>query len=322
MSNNTEYIQEDEIDLRELFKTIWDKKVFIAVFTTIITLASIVFVLSKTPIYEAKVLVEIGSYKLYYNNSNSNSRVLIDDVNQLSKKLNILFIETKKNVKEKESEIINITVPKGQTTFIEITSNALNNKLATKEIKGVIEYIRNKHQIILDDVRDRRELKINNIDRKISNIKKNEIKILDDKISLQQETINQYSNQLKQIDKNLRKIENSNPSLAALKLMEKRDLSNFILNSNIQLMDNKNKKDELITTTLTELEEEKNLIKSLLLAHNYKNSEIVGQIITNDYPIKPKKKLIVVVSFVTAFILSIFLVFFMQFIRSMKEDKV
>ena len=27
------YLQEDEIDLRELFKIIWDKKVFIVVFT-------------------------------------------------------------------------------------------------------------------------------------------------------------------------------------------------------------------------------------------------------------------------------------------------
>ena len=33
-------LNEDEIDLRELFKTIWDKRFFIIIFTFIITLIS------------------------------------------------------------------------------------------------------------------------------------------------------------------------------------------------------------------------------------------------------------------------------------------
>jgi uncharacterized protein involved in exopolysaccharide biosynthesis len=53
--------------------------------------------------------------------------------------------------------------------------------------------------------------------------------------------------------------------------------------------------------------------------YNYKNTETVGNIMTNDYPIKPKKTLIVVVAFVTGIILSIFLVFFLEFIRNEKE---
>lgn len=36
---------------------------------------------------------------------------------------------------------------------------------------------------------------------------------------------------------------------------------------------------------------------------------------TNDFPAKPKKSLIVAVAFVTGFILSIFLVFLINFIR-------
>jgi uncharacterized protein involved in exopolysaccharide biosynthesis len=56
------------------------------------------------------------------------------------------------------------------------------------------------------------------------------------------------------------------------------------------------------------------------LPHNYKNSEIVGQLITSDYPIKPKKKPIVMVAFIAGFILSIFLVFIMNAFRK-KDDK-
>jgi uncharacterized protein involved in exopolysaccharide biosynthesis len=89
----------------------------------------------------------------------------------------------------------------------------------------------------------------------------------------------------------------------------------------MQLMDMKNKKDELETTVINELIEKRSLLSSMLLPHNYKNTQVVGKIITNDYPIKPKKKLIVVVAFVTAFILSVFLVFFMEFIKGFKEEE-
>ena len=44
---------------------------------------------------------------------------------------------------------------------------------------------------------------------------------------------------------------------------------------------------------------------------------------TNEYAIKPKKKLIVVVAFITGFILSIFMVFFIEFIKGIRieDDK-
>gem|GEM_PF-5967117 len=47
MENNQKIIQEDEIDLRELFLTIWRKKVFIVLLTFIVTVSSILY---TTPI--------------------------------------------------------------------------------------------------------------------------------------------------------------------------------------------------------------------------------------------------------------------------------
>lgn len=58
-----------------------------------------------------------------------------------------------------------------------------------------------------------------------------------------------------------------------------------------------------------------------MLPHNYKNTEVVGKIIINDSAIKPKKKLIVIVAFITGLILSIFLVFLIEFIRGFKEEE-
>ena len=63
MENNQQrYIEEDEIDLRELFLTLWKKKVFIVLLTFIVTVSSILYVNFKPyePVYQGKLLVEIG----------------------------------------------------------------------------------------------------------------------------------------------------------------------------------------------------------------------------------------------------------------------
>ena len=98
IEEKNKYLEEDEIDLRELFKTIWDKKVFIILVTLIITVLAGVYAYSKTPIYEANVLIEIGDYK-----TNQDTRILVDDASQLEKKLNTIFIDMLKNDNNKGS---------------------------------------------------------------------------------------------------------------------------------------------------------------------------------------------------------------------------
>ena len=323
--NNTQqlqYIQEDEIDLRELFDTIMRRKKFIMVFTFIVTVLAIIYSLTKTPIYEARALVEIGSYKLHNNNNNNNNKAYLDNGSQLVQKLNLLFIDRYKNKKDLKAKIVSISIPKkGAKTFIEIKSEAISNELAKKEITKVISFIKEQHQKILDDVKQRREMEIGNIEKNIESIKTKAVPLLDKKIALQEQSLKEFKDQVESIRKNISKIEDKNPALTALKLMEKRDLTTFIINLNTQLMDMRDKRDEILNRRVAQLEEQKTLLKSLLLPHNYKNSEVIGEILTNDYPIKPKKKLIVIVAFVTGLILSIFLVFFLEFINGNKEDK-
>jgi len=311
------YYQEDEIDLKELFKILWSKKILIISLTSVITLLAGIYAFNKTPIYEATALVEIGNYKLH-NNNNNNNKAILDSTADLSKKLNLLFIDMLKNEKDRKVEISSISVPKKSSNFIEIKAEAISNEIASREILRVVDYIKNKHQKILNDVKNRRELEIKNINTKIDNIKSKEIKLLSEKIDIQQANLNDYKLQLNTIGKNIKDIENSNPALTALKLMEKRDLSSFILELNLQLMDMRNQKDELETTSINQLLEKKQLVESMMLPHNYKNSEVIGRVITNDHPIKPKKKLVVAVAFIAGFILSIFLVFIMNAFR--KED--
>ena len=308
-------LEEDEIDLKELFKTIWAKKIFIVIFTLVVTILAGFYAYSKTPIYEAKALLEIGEYKI--NNTTKNS---VDDASTLEKKLSTIFIDMEKNLKDKTSEISNISVVKGLKNFLEIKSESTSNEEAKNEILKVLTFVQNEHEKILDDVKKQKEMELRNIDLQISDIKSKSVALIDKKIENNIKNLKSLEEQLKQVDENLKKIDTLNPSLAALKLMEKRDITNSINTITIQNFELESKKDELLTTTLYKLEESKKIIELSLLPHNYKNTQIVGEIMTNDFPTKPKKSLIVAVAFVTGFIISIFLVFFIQFIQGIRKE--
>ena len=315
------YLQEDEIDLRELFKTILDKKVFIVIFTLVITILAAIYAYNKTPIYEAKALVEIGEYK--QNNPISGTGITktsIDDAAILEKKLTTLYVDMLKNIDDRTSEITSIALAKGLKNFLEIKSEATSNEDAKNEILKVLTFVQVEHEKILDDAKKQRELELKNIDLQISDIKSKSVALIDKKLEIGTKTLENLQEQLKLVDENLKKIDTLNPSLAALKLMEKKDITTAISELTVKNFELEEKKDVLLTTSLYKLEENKKIVETILLPHNYKNTQIVGEIMTNDFPAKPKKSLIVAVAFVTGFILSIFLVFVIQFIQGTKKE--
>lgn len=58
MTNAQERLIEDEKDLVELVKGLWQQKVIILVTTALVTLAAVAYVVLATPIYESKVFIE------------------------------------------------------------------------------------------------------------------------------------------------------------------------------------------------------------------------------------------------------------------------
>ena len=321
MNNTTaQYIEEDEIDLRELFNTILCRKKLIIIMTLIITLLAGVYAFMKTPIYEAKALIEIGNYKII-NNNNNNNKILLSDPAELTKKLEVLFIDQYENDKKRTSKVSAVTIPKKSKNFISITSEGTSNKLAIQEIKKVVSYIQNKDDIILNDVKKRRELKIKNIVTDIKNIKNKEVVLIENKIHIEKEKLKTYTNRINSLSITAQNVQEKNPTLAALLLLEENRLSDSIYTTNIKLMDLQNKKETVLQAKINNLIEQKQRLESMLLPYNYKNSQVVAKIITNDFPSKPKKKLIIVVAFITGLILSIFLVFFLEFLASMREEE-
>lgn len=345
-NQQTTYIEEDEIDLRELFLKIWSKRLFILLFTSIITLLAVIYSFMVTPVYETKAIVEIGNYK-----DKSGEVKLLEDVNKLSQELNVLYIELFKNDKERTSWIETIAPVKKQNNFLEIRSQAHNNKDAIVEMKKVMAYITKKHLQYINEVKKQKQLELTVIENKIDLLKNTTlvninadikylktvmIPSLEKKIKVSQEMLKNRKEQLSEIEKNIIKTQNNNASLTALNVLDKRSLKSEISNLEIRIIDLQNSlenqinlqlpqkiqsRDNLLNITLTEMIENKNIIENALLPHNYKNSAIVGKIIQSDSRIKPKRSLIVVVAFVTGFIMSIFLVFLIEFFKGIKEEE-
>ena len=123
-------LNEDEIDLRELFKTIWDKRFFIIIFTFIITLISFIYVLLKnpTPVYEGILSVQIGEIQ----SENFGNRI-IETPQNLSY---ILGIEFK----------VNSTIAKGTTSILEIKYSNEDKARIKTILEDVKNFIITKHE--------------------------------------------------------------------------------------------------------------------------------------------------------------------------------
>lgn len=124
------YIEQDEIDLKELFITIWNKKKFILIFTFSITFLSIVYVFFKNPIpiYQGKLYIEIG--QIQSQNFEASS---LDSSADLAE---ILKLELK----------VATNILKGTKNLLEITSSSENKEEIKNNLNKVINFVMDRHK--------------------------------------------------------------------------------------------------------------------------------------------------------------------------------
>lgn len=233
--NNNKYLEEDEIDLRELFKTIWDKKIFIIILTLIITVTAGIFAYKKTPIYEVKSHLELG----YINKEK------IEDIDSLEQKLKVIFsVEGMKFEADsfEKGIVTSIKQLKGVKNFLEIRTEGFSNESALIKNKEVLKFIQDlsvekikEYEIILDnsildtqrEINFIQNIEMKNIKSQIDIIKDQEIKNIDKQINiLKTQNIRNIDKQI-DILKN-QTIENINREINLLKTQELPSLKTHI----------------------------------------------------------------------------------------------
>lgn len=357
----------NELDLKELFKIIWEKKFFIVIFTFIVTVLSIIYALNIKPIYEVKSIIKIGNI----------NGVQLEETNLLAKKLNLIFQvgRVQNKIEEKKAILSNASIVKKFDDLIEVSTQAFSNDLAIKKNQEILDFIKEDYKYKIDEyifntnlqidklkkalnriktiekedienkIKNIKKIQIANLEKEIAFIKNVDLKILDNKLKFASKKILEYEENIKKITSNKSRNETQN-LISSTQILSNQ---NLILNLKNEIEDLEKEKKNLKNFKLNEIEQKKeNLIEIKLkkliiqrdilqkekivdlentikktqnkLTKNYvRNSHLLGSMIVNDSPIKPKKKLIVIVSFITAFILSILLVFFMQFLRDFKK---
>jgi uncharacterized protein involved in exopolysaccharide biosynthesis len=145
---------------------------------------------------------------------------------------------------------------------------------------------------------------INKLNKIVSDIEQDHQKKLDEYITITKKKLNILIKQKNIIDEEIKQIKSA---------VSNNNNKNITLASLLLLKD--------LNAQLSALVENINNIQLSLSSNNIKNTQQVGQVIVSKYPIKPKKKLIVIVAFVTGLILSIFLVFFLEFLKGDSKNK-
>jgi len=312
-----QYLQEDEIDLRELVLKLWDKKLFIILFTGFVTLSSICYSLVKTPIYKASAMIEIGNYKTQVNDING---TLLGDEKTISEKLNMIFDKKNKDENPRSyMELIETSKGKG---LIKVVSFGLSNNLAVKKIREVLSYMNHEDKEALDRLKFDKQLLMKQVNCQINTIK-NTNKVFEYMISLREKRLEKLQMTLTNFggkSKLIEKLDSSSRLSEIIGSIRVLSISYQLDKINESIYELRIKYQENISK-LDTLEDQKERYKFLLLPKNYQNTQIVGKILTDKYPAKPKKKLIIIIAFFTSFILSIFLVFFIEFIKSFKNEE-
>ncbi|WP_373073939.1 Wzz/FepE/Etk N-terminal domain-containing protein [Sulfurimonas sp.] len=127
-----QFIQKDDNELKELFKTILKYKKVIVIFTLVFTLASVLYVVFKPykPIYKGKLLVEIGEV---FNADNDAE--LIDKSKNLEEVINAKLNKHK----------IYASTPKRTTSLIELISQDQDKEKIKSTLEKAYQFIINRH---------------------------------------------------------------------------------------------------------------------------------------------------------------------------------
>ena len=281
MQNNTQYIEEDKIDLRELFAILKRRKKLIWGVTVLFTLLALVYVFIAKPVYEVKTMLEVGQI----------DAKPIDDINNIQQKL---AYEYQVNVKGKKIELPRvkaISIPKKSSSILSVIIHGNNNEDAVKYIETVIGKIETDYKEKTDAY---------------TNGQKELIKLTQEDIKENSTSLAKMRKDLDTYSQKIISLKSEDAALAGIYVLQIGQKQTELQNLKKYISELKNKEQEL-----------KLSITPLMM----KPTHIVGEIETLDKPIKPKKALITIVAFITGLMLSVFLAFFLEFIKEIKKEE-
>lgn len=296
-------IKNDEIDLVELFKTLWSYKIiiFLVTFLFVILGAVYVFVIA-TPKYEISATFENGYYKVSIN---ENNKVSINDKISIINTLNVKWIDGLKNQSNLDFKFDSIKdIEKSNNFKIVILANS--NEIGISKMKEVLKSL---------EINDQK-----NIDNYVKNIKQ-QIEILKNQNLNLESNKKNFEIRIDDLKQIVKKIDNQ-----LMVLSKKDDLgSQLQFNKTLDLKNASNLEISAIEKNIMDLDSDYFQNKSDIFGlekkiepGNIQKTHILSNIVTYEDPVKPKKALILLISCFVGFFISIFVVLIYNGVKSIK----
>lgn len=135
-------IQNEEIDLREIWIALVKHKATILVLTLITTLIATLYSLIVSPIYSGNVLISVGSVILNTEQTNDKPTIIqtIENTADLSK----IIVREINVVSDKPT--IKVSFPEGSTNLISISCESNNKNQIKHQLEEALKFVINRHQ--------------------------------------------------------------------------------------------------------------------------------------------------------------------------------
>lgn len=276
-----ETVQDDEIDLRDLWRTVVKRRFTLFIIVILFIAGAFTYISIAKPVYEAKALLQIGKI----------GTKLLDEPTNVKEKLVALYKVGDKNVVKEYPYLSSVSVPKKSTMLVKLTVLGLDNDSAKSKLSEIAKGIEADHGRLIDEYVT---LKESDLKRKREDLKK-----VESELNMLSKIVQSQSEVLKSLSKN-----GSQKGFTTLSV----ELSN-----NIQRLNVARDAAFKLKNEISELEAEISPI-------NIKKSQIVGGVTIYDKPVKPKKMLVMAVAIITGFMVGLFAIFFMEWISKEKEE--
>lgn len=275
----------DVIDIKEVFQILSARKKLIWLSTLLFVLVSMMYVFTVKPVYQVQAMIEMGKLEAGTQDEKS-----LDNVVDIKQKLEYIY-----GVKSKKKR----DLPKVKSIGL--------NKHAKNVFSIMVEGHSNEDaKAFVDEI-------IRKIEKEYSDQIASYIDTQKELISLMQTDIKVAERNLKKIDTTLtdysQKIMNLTTADAALAGIY-----------TIQISQNQTQSQEL-QATISALKAKVYSLKLMMTPLRIKKTHIIGEMEVLDTPVRPKKALIIVISFIAGLLFSIFLVFFLNFIAEITRTE-
>jgi len=142
-------MQEETIDLKELYLILKKRKKLIWIVTFLFTLLSLAYVFLTKPVYEVKAVVELAQI----------DRKPVHPTETLKHKINTIFEVGVKNKKIELPIVTSVEIPKKTTNILVIKAQGYDNASAKEKLLEAISYIateQNKELTSYTDIQKKR----------------------------------------------------------------------------------------------------------------------------------------------------------------------